>query len=56
MREVESVLTLHHSEGILYLRFEQVDSHHSCQVFYVHLIDLGVKLYLKQKPNNTSTD
>lgn len=44
------VLTLHHSDRIFYLRFEQVDAHHSCQVLHVHLIHLGVLLYLKQEP------
>lgn len=46
----EAVLTLHHGEGIFYLRFEQVDSHHSGQVLYIHFVDAGVELHLKQKP------
>lgn len=45
--EFSDALTLHDSHRIFQLRFEQVDSHHSCQVFYVHLIHIGVLLHLK---------
>lgn len=44
------VLTLHHSDGVFYLRLEQVDAHYSSQVLHIHLVHLGVKLHLKQKP------
>lgn len=44
------VLTLHHSDGVFYLRFEQVDPHHCSQVLHIHLVHTGVQLHLKQEP------
>lgn len=44
------VLTFHHGDGVLYLRFEQVDPHHCSQVLHIHLIHTGMLLHLKQKP------
>lgn len=43
------VLTLHHSDGVFYLRLEQVDPHHRRQVLHIHLVHLGVQLHLKQE-------
>lgn len=45
----ESGLTLHHGDRVVYLRFEQVDSHHCGQVLHIHLVHLGVQLHLKQE-------
>lgn len=49
------VLTLHHSNGVFYLRFEQVDPHHRGQVLHIHLVHLGVLLHLKQKAGDKRT-
>lgn len=44
--------TLHHGEGVLYLRFEQVDAHHRGQVLHVHLVHRRVQLHLEQEAAN----
>lgn len=44
--------TLHHAEGVLYLRFEQVDAHHRGQILHVHLVHRRVQLHLEQEAAN----
>lgn len=49
------LLTFHHSDGVFYLRFEQVDPHHRGQVLHIHLVHPWFQLHLKQKPEKQNS-